>query len=1075
MSSRLRVLAACGVVIALVFVVDILAWGVAAGVPYIAAVMIALWSPRRSDVLVVAGICAGLTVVSLVWALSTGAGGGVAYGTQEFWTIWANWLLAVFAVTVTTVIGLRRKRVEQELALLNATLEERVADRTAHAAQRELELSRVNATLEQEIAERKRAERALRESEAFSETLVESLPLNVFRKDMEGRITFANQRYCENLGIPYHQLLGKTDFDLFPQELARKYRSDDQQVVETGRPWEDIEQHQKTDGQISYVHVLKAPVKNADGAIVGTQGMFWDVTPRFQAEQARKRSDARFRRLVESNVIGVMICDFSGRIYEANDAFLELVGYTREDLAAGRVNWEAMTPPEHRAKDEQAIEQLRDHGATLPWEKEYTRPDGRRVPVLLGVTLLEETSDQCICFVLDISERKRAEVQLRAAKEAADAASQAKSQFLANMSHEVRTPMNAIIGMTELVLSTPLSAEQREYLTMVLDASESLLAVINDVLDFSKVEAGKLKLDKLVFDVRETLGDTMKTLAVRAHAKSLELACCIDPRVPVNLVGDPGRLRQIVVNLVGNAIKFTDDGEVVLRAELSPESPAEGDYALLHFTVADTGVGIPDALRAAIFFAFEQGDSSTTRRFGGTGLGLAIAASLVELMGGGIWVDSELGRGSTFHFTARFALPAGESAAPPPALPAPVEGTRVLVVDDNATNRRILLETLSGWKMAPAEATSVAEAVKALREAAAAGRPFPLVISDVNMPHNDGFALARQMQQHASELAGSLILMLTSGDRPGDIARCEQLGVAAYLMKPVKQSELFDALAMVLGALRAADERSPAAQEKGRRLPPLRVLLAEDSLVNQKLAVGLLERGGHRVVVVGDGLAAVEAARNGRFDVVLMDVQMPEMDGLEATRTIRNHERKTSGHVPIVAMTAHAMSGDRERCLAAGMDEYIAKPIRAELLFDTIAHALAGTRRGGEGPRVPSAGGGPLDWSEALSAVNGDEQLLRDVVEAFLDESPRVMGEIRNSIDAGDATVLRRAAHTLKGSVRLFGAHQANELAYRLEMMARDANLGQAGEALLGLEGEMQRLLPELYEYVGRVPLRGET
>jgi PAS domain S-box-containing protein len=1074
MSSRLRVLAACGAVIATVFVVDICSWGVAAGVPYIAAVMVALWSPRRRDVVVVAAICAGLTIVSLSQALLAR---DVAYGTEAFWRIWANWLLAVFAITVTTVIGLRRKRVEEELALLNATLEERVADRTAHAAQRELELSRVNATLEQEVAERRRAEQALRESEAFSQTLVESLPLNVFRKDLEGRVVFANQRYCDNLGIPYHQLLGKTDFDLFPPELAGKYRGDDRQVVETEKTWEDIEQHRRPDGQNSYVHVLKAPVRNADGAIVGTQGMFWDVTPRFQAEQAQRRSDARFRRLVESNVIGVMICNLSGQIFEANDAYLELVGYTRQDLAEGRVNWEAMTPPEHRAKDEHAVAQLRAHGTAIPWEKEYIRKDGRRVPVLLGVTLVEETSDECICFVVDISERKRAEVQLRAAKEAADAASQAKSQFLANMSHEVRTPMNAIIGMTELVLNTPLSAEQREYLTMVLDSSESLLAVINDVLDFSKVEAGKLKLDKLVFDLRETLGDTMKTLAVRAHAKSLELACHIDQRVPVNVVGDPGRLRQIVVNLVGNAIKFTDEGEVVLRAELGRaadderdgEQQRDGEGVLLHFSVSDTGVGIPDELRAAIFFAFEQGDSSTTRRFGGTGLGLAIAASLVELMQGNIWVDSEVGKGSTFHFTARFELAPGEADAAAPALPAIVEGTRVLIVDDNATNRRILFETLRCWRMDPTEVSAVAEAIAALREAKAAGRPFRLVVSDVNMPRTDGFALARQMQESAPELGSSLILMLTSGDQPGDVARCEQYGVAAHLMKPIKQSELFDAVAMVLGTLRAADERCTTALDKGRRLPPLRVLLAEDSLVNQKLAVGLLHRAGHQVTVVSNGLQAVECARDHRFDLVLMDVQMPEMDGLEATRTIRDRERKAGGHVPIVAMTAHAMSGDRERCLAAGMDEYIAKPIRAEQLFDTIAHALQGTRRGdGDAPRTAWAGVGTLDWGEALSAVNGDQELLRDVVDAFLDESPKVMAEIRSSIGASDGVVLRRAAHTLKGSVRLFGAHQANELAYRLETMGRDADFSLAGETLASLHGEMERILPELFEYVGR-------
>ncbi|MEQ8791148.1 MAG: response regulator [Pirellulaceae bacterium] len=1071
MPSRVRALVVCGVVMALIGAIDVWLWNVAAGVLYIAAVMFALWSPRRIDVAAVALLCVSLTILSLARALVLA--NEEQYEVVGVSLILGNWLLAVFAILVTTLIGLRRKRVEEELAQLNATLERRVAERTAHSEQRELELSRLNASLEQEIADRQRAEKALRESEAFSESLVESLPLNVFRKDKDGRIVFANQRYCENLGRPYHELLGKTDFDLFPEDLARKYRHDDKVVVESGTTLEDVEQHQRPDGEVVYVHVLKAPVFNADGENIGTQGMFWDVTRRFQAEEAQRRSDARFRRLVESDIIGVMICNLSGRIYEANDAFLALTGYSRDDLKNNRMNWGAMTPPEHLSKDEAAIAQLRDHGAAAPWEKEYIRKDGRRVPVLLGVTLLEESSDECICFVLDITERKRAEVQLRAAKEAADAASEAKSQFLANMSHEVRTPMNAIIGMTELVLNTSLGAEQREYLQMVLESSESLLSIINDVLDFSKVEAGKLKLEKIAFDVRETLGDTMKSLAMRAHGKSLELACFVDPAVPQLVSGDPGRLRQIIVNLVGNAIKFTDAGEVVLRAEV--ESQAE-DHLELHFSVADTGTGIPDGLRAAIFFAFEQGDSSTTRRYGGTGLGLAISASLVELMQGRIWVDSELGEGSTFHVVARFDRAKEAVSAAPPTLTQAIEGTRVLVVDDNTTNRRILMEMLRGWKMDPAEAGGVDEALTALREAAGAQRPFRLVLSDVHMPRADGFDLARQMRDDAAGLGGSLILMLTSGDSPGDIARCEELGVSAYLMKPIKQSELFDAVAMVLGAIETADERAPAVKEKGLSLPPLRLLLAEDSLVNQKLAVGLLTRHGHEVVVVSNGLQAVEAAREDKFDAVLMDVQMPEMDGLEATRTIRAQQRKTGCRVPIMAMTAHAMAGDRERCLAAGMDDYIAKPIRAEQLFDKLARLTNSAETPAEEDNSPphsqNSSAEAVDWTEALSAVNGDEDLLRDVAEAFLDESERLQQEMRAALDQREAALLRRAAHTLKGSVRLFGAHQANELAYRLETMGRDEQFEGAAETLAELEGEMLRVRPALLEFVQRRPAR---
>jgi two-component system sensor histidine kinase/response regulator len=1065
MPSRARALVVCGIVMVLVGAVDIWLWNVAAGVLYIAAVMFALWSPQRSDVMVVAAVCVALTVLSLGYALVETNEQG--YGLVNNSLILGNWILSVFAILVTTLIGLRRKRVEEELAQLNATLESRVAERTAHAEQREVELSRLNASLEQEVADRQRAEKALRESEAFSESLVESLPLNVFRKDTEGRIVFANQRYCDNLGLAYHELIGKTDFDLFPEDLARKYRNDDKKVVESGKPLEDVEQHQRPDGKVGYVHVLKAPVYNAEGGNIGTQGMFWDVTPRFQAEEAQRRSDARFRRLVESDIIGVMICSLSGRIYEANDAFLKLTGYTRDDLTNNRLNWGAMTPPEHLEKDEAAISQLLEHGTAIPWEKEYIRKDGRRVPVLLGVTLLEESSDECICFVLEITERKRAEVQLRAAKEAADAASQAKSQFLANMSHEVRTPMNAIIGMTELVLNTDLTPEQREYLTMVLESSEALLSIINDVLDFSKVEAGKMKLERIAFDVREMLGDTMKSLAMRAHGKSLELAYHVDQGVPAVVSGDPGRLRQIIVNLVGNAVKFTEEGEVVLRADVESQ---EEDHIDLHFSVTDTGAGIPDELRAAVFFAFEQGDTSTTRRFGGTGLGLAISASLVELMQGRIWVDSAVDQGSTFHFVARFQR-AEEAASPrPPILGESIEGTRVLVVDDNATNRRILLEMLAGWKMEAVEACGVDKALAALREACRAGRPFRLVLSDVHMPGADGFDLAERMRGDPEQLGSSLILMLTSGDRPGDISRCEQLGVAAYLMKPIKQSELFDAVAMVLGAIETADEHAPAVEEKSRSLPPLRVLLAEDSLVNQKLVVGLLARHGHQVQVVSNGLQAVEAARDVKFDVVLMDVQMPEMDGLEATRSIRAAERKTGRRLPIMAMTAHAMAGDRERCLAAGMDDYIAKPIRAEQLFDKLARLLEhdAARLDNAESSVSRDGkpSGVIDWDEALNSVNRDEDLLRDVAEAFLDEAGPLLESIQCAADQRDGALLRRSAHTLKGSARLFGAHQACELAYRLEIMGRDEQFDGAQETLAELNTEMQRVRPMLTEFV---------
>jgi PAS domain S-box-containing protein len=884
--------------------------------------------------------------------------------------------------------------------------------------------------------------------------LLDRLDDGYFEIDLNGRFVAVNEAYCRMVGRSASELVGFSFKQLVRDtECVETTQNAYQKIYETGQPLRGFETTViRKDGSKRHVEDSVALKRNANGQPIGYIGIRRDCTDRRETADHLKVSEERYRVIVERIEDGYFEIDLSrkGRYAFVNDAFCRIVGYSREELI-GR-SYTDFYDVETAAWLYDKYHRVYLTGGPLKaLEYSLVRKDGTRRFVEESVSLRKDASGAVVGFMgirRDCTERKIADQELANAKEAAESANRAKSEFLANMSHEIRTPMNGIIGMTELALGTELTPYQIECLGTVQSSAESLLAIINDILDFSKIESRRLELERTTFSLSDVIGETVKPIAVRAHQKNLEIITDVPPEIPDALVGDPVRLRQVLTNLLGNAIKFTERGHVMLAV---CDEPHHDGRATLRFSVSDTGIGIPADKHAKIFDAFCQADGSTTRRFGGTGLGLAISSQLVRMMGGEITVSSALGRGSTFEFGAEFSL-AAERRAP---VRVPRLGSLpVLVVDDNEANRAIFERQLTRWGMRPTGVSGGQAAIDELRAAAKNGTGFRLVLLDSQMPEVDGFAVASAMA-NTPELAGTPIVMLTPEGGPGDVARCQELGIRTWMTKPVRQADLSEAIGRALeGRDDAEGKRVAAPISTVDAVRGVRVLLVEDNVVNQRVALGLLTNRGHHVTVASTGLEAVEAIEKSSYDVVLMDVQMPVMGGLEATAEIRRRERDTGRpRVKIIAMTAHAIAGDRERCLAAGMDGYLSKPIEPRALFGIV-----------DQPTEPAAAPEAIpddvfNRGEALVRLAGDEQLLKEVQQLFIVACAGQLAALAGAAERGDLMKIRTEAHSLKGAASNLAARRLADAALALETIAHEGRVDAVKTACTAVATEAERLL----------------
>ena len=982
---------------------------------------------------------------------------GVLTASEWRWLEHTGWVL--FENLFLTISCLRSTREMWE-----------IAERQAH-------LEAVNEGIEQQVLERTTD---LKASEERFRILSTSAPIGIYQGDANGNCVYTNERWQTLSGLSFEENLGQGWRQAIHPDDLTPLLSQWVKALRDGTEFTSEFRLLNQQGEVHWVDSKATTLHSENGQLTGFVGTVIDITERKRTEQERNRIFSLSRDLI-------CIAGFDGYFRYLNPSWERELGFSEKQLKA--IPFFDFVHPDDVAATVHAVERLTRGEEVAGFEIRCLCQDGSYKWILWSAAPFV-AEDVFYAFGKDITPRKWAEAEILLSKDAAEfanrklesanqqleeaititkelavtaeAANQAKSEFLANMSHEIRTPMNGIIGMTELTLDTELTTEQRDYVELIKTSADSLLTVINDILDFSKIEAGKLSLAPVTFDLRECIEETMKALALRAHQKNLELACHLEADVPEAVVGDGPRLRQILVNLVGNAIKFTRQGEVVM--DVSAETQ-DGNQVRLHFLVRDTGIGIPVEKQEKIFEAFAQADGSTTRHYGGTGLGLTISSQLVKLMGGRLWVESTEGEGSTFHFTAEFETQRNPSKKPLRSDLSDFTGLPVLVVDDNSTNRRILEGMLKNWELRPVAVESGQLALQALEQACEAKTPFALALLDCHMPEMDGFMLAAEIQRRTA-LAGMPLIMLTSAGQNRECERHRALGISACLTKPARQAELLNAILLAFRKLSPAFEKPvPAPIEGGGSL---RILLAEDNVVNQRLAIRLLEKRGHQVIVVNNGREAVNILQTSRFDLVLMDIQMPEMSGLEVTAQVRERERASGDHLPIVAMTAYAMKGDRERCLEAGMDDYISKPIQPAELYQVIADLFPTDKDKMNNQSSNEFPPEVFDQAKALELMGNETELLIELASLFAGECPRRLAEIGQAVARAESREVERAAHNLKGTASAFAAQATTDAARRLEEMGRSGNLSEAEAAYANLKREVERLIAALNALVAR-------